>query len=166
MKKIMKTLHAVEQWRKIEGIWQMVGDKEVNENVFTLEGLEYVMDVMFNDSPDGNYLWYTALFKNDIDPQDTDTGAFPGWLECGEYDETVRPYYEKEFSFTGTLSNPSDPAVFTINDTVTIYGSAFVDRPSKTGTANMLIASSKWDTPRDAIAGDIVRVVIEIAGSN
>lgn len=170
MKKILETKHTVDQWRLVDGLWQMVGKPETNDNIFTLEGMYYVMDAMFSNTAYSiyndlwNFHWYVAIFKSDYTPQETDTGAHPGWLECGEYDETTRPYYNKDFAAGITMSNYDEPGIFTINDTVTIYGSALVDSIGKNGVAERLIASAKWTTARPAISGDILRVTIDITG--
>lgn len=111
--------------------------------------------------------WYIGLINNSPSPSYAagDTLASPSWTETTAYSGN-----RKAVTFgTATTANPSvisnsaSPAVFTMNNTVTVAG-AFLCNVD-TGTSGILFSASTFQAPgaRSVVNGDILNVTYQFS---
>lgn len=132
---------------------------EVQHNIVTNEGLNHILNTVFNGGTQVT-TWYVGLFKNNYTPVATDVAdtfheaGYAG--EATEYDETVRQTYVEATSTAQSITNSASKATFTINGSITVYG-AFLSNVSakSTGAASdTLMAATLFTASRAVISGD------------
>jgi hypothetical protein len=100
--------------------------QEKTRNLVTNEGLDAILDIMFHADTQIT-TFYVVLAEDDVTPLATHDYATPGFTEvAAAIDEATRPEYEEGASSSQSITNNSNKATFTFNDTKVIYGAALV----------------------------------------
>lgn len=95
--------------------------RDVSHNICTDEGLNRLLDIMFHGTTQIG-TWYIGLFESDTTPAGGTTYATPVFTESTAYDEATRPAFNEAAASSKVTTNSANKAVFTMNDTKTIYG--------------------------------------------
>ena len=138
-----------------------------SHNLITTEGVQRIMDVMFNGTTQ-IATWYVAIFNTNTTILASHTYDVPGYTEDTDYDEATRPaYVEAACTAGGVTTNAASPAVFTIaTGGQTIYGASLVSVSTKgdhTGGANnVLFSACKFGTARAVLADDVLNVTYQL----
>jgi hypothetical protein len=143
-------------------------DHEVSFNKVVNEGLDFMLNVMFNGTA-AKATWYCAIFEDDYTPLAANIYATPGYAECTAYGEATRPEYVEAASTARSTSNTASKAVFTMNNTKTVYGGSLVSSNVKGDTAAggaVLFCSSKLAASKSVVSGDIINLTITITVSS
>jgi hypothetical protein len=144
---------------------------EVNKNLCTDQGLNALLNIMFNEATQIT-TWYVALFNTNTTILATHTYAVPGYTESTAYDEATRPAFVEVTSTNKSLSNAASKASFTMDATTTIYGAALVgggsaaDTPGDTAGGGTLYCASKFDDAKAVEDDDVLRVTITLTAAD
>jgi hypothetical protein len=139
------------------------------ENLVTKEGKDALNDIMFGGSAPQITDWFLLLFSSDTTPADTMTYAVPVFTETILYNESTRPAFVCGASADQSITNLSSRAVFTMNDTVTIYGCGMVgggtDAEVKGNVAGggTLYCASKFAVAKPVIATNVLYIGMTIS---
>ena len=146
-------------------------DSVSTPNVTTLEGKQYVLDLLGVVASNSGLQWFCAPWSGDVTPDYTWTAA--GFnataTEFATYDEATR----QQIAFTdatdsgGGRADMTNPvrAQLTITTGVTnqsIYGMAILSSSTKLGTAGKLLAAVRYGTPKLYNAGEVRYVGYQI----
>jgi len=151
---------------KLKGIFELevrdqIGNlisKARGENIVTDEGLNALLNILLHGATQIT-TWYYVIFENDFTADGDETYAVPGYTECTAYDEGTRPEYNEAESVAKSTTNSANKAVFTMNDTKTLYGAALVSFATKGDTAEsgaILLCAGKFDAAQPVISGNVV----------
>lgn len=160
-----------DQYRK--GVLISGGYKET-PNIFTTEGLSYLLRVMFfTTAKAASLIWYVNIFKNNVTPAVGNTAAVHlgaggtyGACQDADYDSpaTNSPSYTTATTAIATITNAvAGKASFTIDASITIYGALLTDIQAKTGSSGVLMCAKKFSASRAVIDGDILYVTYAIS---
>ena len=141
-----------------------VVESSLEKNLIPAEGLAHILSVVCKG---GSQVptWYVSIFEGNYTPVTTNTAAnFPGLsTECVAYAEVVRQTWDEGAIAAGTVDNAASKAEFTINATKTLYGCALSSVSSKGSTAGTLLSAVRFSTPKQAEAGDIIRITAPVS---
>jgi len=162
---LAESIHTVECFECKGGkkLWE-----QKNHNVCTTEGINSLLNIMFHGATQIG-TWYVAIFSTNYTPLIANTYAVPGYTESTVYDEATRPAFVEAAATALVVTNTANKAVFTMNDTATIYGSALVSDSTKGDVAAsgaVLYCSSQFDYSQGVVAGNVLNVTIEITGAD
>jgi hypothetical protein len=148
---------------------------EPTHNTFTTEGMNYLLEIIFGTtSKAAAAIFYVGIFKNNVTPGLTDTaaaklGAAGSYGECqdADYDSpaTNKPAYTIAAAGSGSCTNASAAASFTMNASITVYGAFLSTATAKTATTGYLMAAKKFGTSRAVIADDILAVTYVVTAT-
>lgn len=131
--------------------------RDVSPNIIPTEGLNHLLDVLVHGAAQIDP-WYVALFKGNVTPGATLTGATFASVctEATEYDETTRQAYVEGAAAAGVSHNGDSRAVFTMNGAITVYGGALLSAQAKgdATAGSICLAASKFSASRAVVAGD------------
>ena len=137
-------------------------------NIVVDEGLDHLLETtLFNQAQ--NSAWYIGIFSDNYTPLATDT-ALNIAANAGEsvlYDEATRPAWANAGVSAQEITNSASKAVFTINDTVTMFGAFLISDSGKSGTVGALFAASKFTASRSLVDTDqlLVTYTVQAASS-
>ena len=142
-------------------------DRWYQPNIMMQEGLGYALGVALISTTQIT-AWYLLLKDNTNDPLDgTETYAAKSFTEIDDYDETIREAWTGG-SITGTttksVSNSGAPAEFTIDATVTVYGSGLVGggsgAPTKLDSAGggTMLCAANFTVEKALVDNDTLQV--------
>ena len=155
---------TIEQFRN----GQFIGISK-GHNIVTNEGLDRILNVMFNGGTQ-TATWYVAIFESNTTPLAAHNYDVPGYTESTAYTFATRPEYVEATSSAQSITNSANKAVFTMNDTKTIYGGSIVSLNTKgdhTGGANNVLYSSViLGTARSVISGDILNATYTLGAAD
>jgi hypothetical protein len=138
-------------------------------NIITDEGLNRILDVMLHGTTQTSP-WYCELFESNTTPDGSETYDVPVYTPCTAYDEATRPEYNEAASSSESVTNSANKAVFTMNDTKTLYGAALVSVNTKgdhTGGANnVLFCAGKFGTAQPVISGNVVNLTYAVSAAD
>jgi hypothetical protein len=146
-------------------------DKRLLPNLFTAEGLTYVLGASFQLQAQITAL-YLAPFSGDVTPDGTLTGAnFTGrQTEFTSYNEATRqPWVVPAAAITSPeIDNSASLATFTNNlANATVWGFALLSNQVKSATTGKCIACFIDDTPRDNLrVGDKINLQYSITATD
>jgi hypothetical protein len=136
-----------------------------SDNLVVNEGLKHMNDTYFAG---GTYTaaWYLGLYGAAAgnNPAASDTMAsHAGWVEVTDYSEATRlvcTFAAASNADPSVITNAASPAVFSINNGVTVGGAFLVSNNTKGGTTGVLFSAADFGAPGDrvVIAGDTVSV--------
>jgi hypothetical protein len=117
--------------------------------------------------------WYIELFSTDTTILATHTYAVPGYTPVNaKVDEATRVAFVEGASAAGVIANTANKALYTFNDTETIYGAALVgggtDPTVKANTAGggTLFAAAKFTASKAVVNDDILATTVTITLAN
>jgi hypothetical protein len=135
--------------------------RDISPNIIPTEGLNHILDAIVGGASQVDP-WYVALFKGNVTPGATLTGAsFAGTCtEATEYDETTRVAYVDAAAADGIMSNSASRAEFTMNAGITVYGGALLSASAKSDATagTKCLAASKFSASRAVVDDDELAV--------
>lgn len=142
---------------------------EWDGNIVVDQFLEHLLDVSLSGGTPITS-WYVGLFKGNYTPLATDTGAniAANSTELTEYDEANRVSWVEAGVASKAITNAASKATFTINATVTAYGSFLASNNTKgdsTGSS-VLVAAAKFASSRALVDDDQLLVTYEIGAAD
>lgn len=153
-----------EGWRDGKLIW-----KDKTHNIVTNEGLDRILDVMFNAATQTT-TWYVGIVETDTAEAAGMTYDVPVFTESTAYDEATRPEYEEAASSSQSITNSANKATFTISGTKTMYGAALFSINTKgdhaPGANNVLYCYAKFGTSRAVIDNDVINATYTVGASD
>ena len=159
--KMAATVYAFWEWE----LWRsdVLLDQWAYCNKIVTQGLNAWLDIMFHGATQVG-TWYILIFEDDYTPTSSDTYQSPGFTECTAYDEATRPAFNEGAASNGTINNYSNPAVFSINATKTIYGAALVSDSTKgdSGAGPYMFSASNYGEGKPVENGDTLKVKLAI----
>lgn len=132
----------------------VIRDETVELNMVVAQGRQHVLDTVF-DSGTQVTEWYVGIFEGNYTVLDTVTAATVAGAatECTAYDESTRPVYDTASPIEDdTATNADARATFTFNATKTVYGAFIISDDAKGGTDGVLLAISRFTTPKSMAA--------------
>lgn len=141
-------------------------------NMITTEGLNHLLDIMFNDHAqivDGS--WTIAPVETDTVPALTMTYEVPVFTEWDGYTEAARQHFHPASASGGVITNTATKATFTASEGKTLYGAALFGGADantwKDVTAgNVLFCYSKFTSERIIESGDTFKVTLTVTIAN
>lgn len=165
---IVHTVWTVDHYRKNGELIS----RTVDHNVVTNEGLDAILDIMFNGATQIG-TWYIALFNTDTTPTGATTYAVPVYTESNaKYDGVNRPEYEEAAAASQVTTNTANKARFTFNDAETIYGGALVgggtdgDTKGDTAGGGTLFAAAQFAAEKVMADEEYLDVTVEITAAD
>ena len=111
--------------------------------------------------------WFMGIFQGNYAPSLTDTAA--NWAanatECSSYTSATRPAWQQGGAASQSITNSANPAVFTFNADVTVYGAALVSSSTIAGTSGTLFSEAAFGTPKTVVAADQLLVTYTVGAS-
>ena len=156
---------------KIKGYWEVrcfgldgiLKWVERVHNLVTDEGLNHMLNTEFTGSTQISP-WRLVLFEDDHTPLAGDTYAVPGFTEFEAYDEAVRPEFNETSSTAESISNADNQAVFSVNDTKTLFGAGLLgggsapDTKGNVAGGGTLFSSVKFGSSQGVLSGEVLNV--------
>jgi len=156
-----------ECYRRGKKIWE-----ERIHNIWTDQGLNKVLNVMFNNATQIT-TWYCVLFENNFTPDGDETYAVPGYTETNAaIDEATRPEYVEAASTAKSITNSANKAVFTFNASKTIYGAALVgggtaaNTKGDTAGGGTLVVAGKFAASRAVVDDDVINLTYTVSAAD
>jgi hypothetical protein len=159
-------LHIVHR-RPVKGWdkWRIL-DEEDCHNLIVNQGLNHLLGVeLAGVTQIAN--WFMGIFQGNYAPSLTDTAA--NWAanatECSSYTSATRPAWQQGGAASQSITNSANPAVFTFNADVTVYGAALVSSSTIAGTSGTLFSEAAFGTPKTVVAADQLLVTYTVGAS-
>lgn len=170
--------HSLESNLQIHGHWftehfrggQLLSADDQGGNIFTTEGMNFILDEVFNAGGACTGDLYVGLFDQNVTPAAGDTAAAKlgaagtyGELQATtEMDEAARQAYVVVAASSANVTNTASKAVFTIAATRDIYGGFIVTDSDPTSTAGTLINAKKFTSSRSVVDNDVLNILISL----
>lgn len=146
--------------------------KDVSHNTCTAEGLNRLLDVMFHGTTQ-IATWYIGLFESNTTPADGTTYATPVFTESTAYDEANRVAFNEAAASSKVTTNSANKAVFTMNDTKTIYG-AFLcgggtgaDTKGDTAGGGVIFNAAQFSSgSKSVVNDDVLNVTVTLTAAD
>ena len=140
-------------------------------NIITNEGLDHILNVILHGTS-AIATWYCVMSETNTAPAAGLTYAVPSFTELQAYDEATRPAYVEAAASGQSITNSANKAVFTINDTKTLYGAALVgggtDGNTKGDTAGggTLLCYALFSSSRAVVNDDVVNLTYTLGAAD
>ncbi len=133
----------------------IVIDEWEDKNLVVNEGLNALLDIMFNASTQIT-AWYVGVFEGNYTPIATVTAATiaSASTECTAYASATRPQYVSAGASAQSITNSASRASFVFNATKTIYGAFIVSSATKAGTSGTLFSAARFSASKAVVSGD------------
>jgi hypothetical protein len=143
--------------------WETLSEEEV-DNIVVNQGLNHILGVELQGVTQ-KPAWYLGLFQGNYTPVATDTAAtiYGNATECSSYTSATRPLWQPAAASGQSISNVANPAVFTFNASVTVYG-AFLTSLATIGGgggSDILFAAAQFATSKAVSATDQLLVTYQ-----
>lgn len=134
----------------------------IDANLVVNEGLDYLLNAAFGGGAAVTQ-FFLAPFSGNVTPVATWTGAnfAANATEFTAYANATRPQWVEANATAQTISNAASQAefVFSAGGPYNLYGMALLSSNVKGGTAGILVAATRFATPRlGQLAGDRLAV--------
>lgn len=131
--------------------------EETVHNVFTTEGMNYMLDAALGSRSKLNN-FYLGLFEGNYTPLITDLAAtFPGSAtETTAYTQANRVAFAPIAVTNGVISNVGQEAQFTFSADKTVYGAFLTSSQAKGSVIGVLLSAAKFSSPQAAHAGNVL----------
>ena len=141
-------------------------DSWEEKNIVVNEGLNNLLDAYLHGTTQTT-TWYVGIFEGNYTPLATDTGAniVANATECTAYDEAVRQTWVEAAASSQSITNSANKATFTINATKTVYGAFLISTSTKSDTAGILFAATKFSASRSVVATDQLLVTYTVTAA-
>ncbi len=134
------------------------GDERLDYNLFTTEGLNYLLDAGVHDGVKVS-TFYVAPFSGNVTVLSTWTAAnfTANSTEFTNYDEATRVEYVETAPASGSVNNTSNKADFTISaGGGTMWGAGLLSNSTKSGTTGTLLSAAKFTAARTLLETDVI----------
>lgn len=164
-------LRAKSFWKAetLDSDGKVISLSDFTPNVMTDEGLTFWLEAMFKAAAVG-LPWYIFIFSNNATPTAASTYAAKGVTEYGGYTEATRPAFTTGDVAANQLSNSASPALFTITESVTIYGAGLVigssAKVNSVDTGTKLLAAAKFGAAQVLSNGMTLRVTATVTAQD
>jgi len=139
-------------------------------NIVTDEGLNRILDVFFHQTT-VTATWYCGLVESNTAADHAMTYDVPVFTESTSYDEAARVAYNEAAATSSHITtNSANKAVFTINDTKTMYGAFLASVSTKgdhtAGADNVLFCYSLFAQSRAVGDDDVINLTYAITAAD
>lgn len=132
-------------------------------NLVVTAGRNALLDNTFNAVASA-VTWYVGLKGTGTVAAGDTMASHSGWSEVTAYDEGARPAWTKNgAAASGSTSNSSSKASFTISSTVSVYGAFLSSDSAKSGTAGVLFGAGDFSSSKSLEDGDVLNVQADIS---
>lgn len=133
------------------------GDRRVDHNTFTIEGLNYLLNVGMKGGTAAT-TFYLAPFTGNVTPTSALTAATftATQTEATAYTSATRVEYVEGSISSGSISNSASRAEITANATVAIWGAGLLSISTKSATTGTLMAAAKFAAVRNLGDTDVL----------
>lgn len=130
-------------------------DEWVEKNLVVNEGLNRLLNVMFNSAAQ-TATWYLGLFEGNYTPVAGVTAATiaAASTETTAYTSTTRVEFAEATSTAQSTTNSASRASFVFNAAKTIYGAFLISDNTKGGTTGYLFSAARFSAPKAVESGD------------
>lgn len=137
------------------------------DNITTDEGLNNVLDVVFNGAAQST-TWYIGLKGTNQTPGASWNAAGIGtqFTEFTSYDETPRQTWVDAGVSAKQMTNSASPAIFTISGSGTVYGAFVINIATKSAITGKLHCISDFAIPRPVVDNDVMQVVYTLTNQD
>jgi hypothetical protein len=155
----LRAIWHTQHLRKGRIIWE-----ERDTNLIVDQGLAYMIGAALDSGTPKISNFFVGIYKANRAPLSTDTGtSYPGDAnEATEYSEAARPAYNGVLTGS-TIDNIAARAEFTFTASITVYGGFMISLSPKGIGGGTLINAKAFSAPRNPVATDVLRVMIQIA---
>lgn len=137
--------------------------EEVEHNLFTNEGLDYILDVVFSDATQhGTH--YIGLKGSGAAAAGDTLASHAGWSEVTDYSEGARQAWTEGGVSSQAITNDGNEASFSINGDATVAG-AFLTNASS-GTSGILYCVVDFTSARTVANGDTLTVQYDLSAAD
>lgn len=135
-------------------IWDTLDVEEI-DNLVVNQGLNHILGVEFNGQTQITN-WFLGLFQGNYSPVASDTAAtLPGnATECSSFTSPTRPAWQEAAPSGQSITNSANPAIFTFNAPVTVYGAFLTSSSTIGGTSGTLFAAAQFASPKAVANAD------------
>ena len=136
--------------------WETLSEEDI-ANLVVNQGLNHILGVEF-DGQTAKPNWYLGIFQGNYSPVASDTAAtiYGNATECSSYTSATRPPWTPAAPSGQSITNAANPAIFTFNANVTIYG-AFLTSLATIGGgggSDILFAAAAFANSKAVSSGD------------
>lgn len=133
--------------------------RETIRNVFTTEGMNYVLDAALGSRAKLN-AFFLGLFEANYTPTTADTAAaFPAAAtETTAYTPSTRVAFTPNAVSAATISNVGLEGQFTFTADKTIYGAFVASAQAKGATTGVLISAARFGSAQVAKTGNVLQL--------
>ena len=135
-------------------------------NDITNEGLDQILDIMFNAETQ-IASWYIGMINNSGYSAVANTDVMTshaGWTEFVNYDEANRVEWAPADPSAQAITN-SSAAVFTFNATGTLTGIFIASNSTKSGTTGKLWATALFALPVAVVDNDVLNITYTVVAA-
>lgn len=137
------------------------------DNLVVNQGLNYDLSVALGGGGQITQ-WYLGIFQGNYNPVASDTAA--NWAtnatECSSYTSPTRPAFTPGAAAGQSITNSLNPATFTFNNGVTVYGTALVSSNTIAGTGGTLFSEALFGAAKAVVSGDQLLVTYTLSASS
>lgn len=149
---------------------QLIYSADEGRNIFTTQGMNFILDEVFNAGGACTADMYIGLFNANVTPAASDTaavhlsctdGTYSELTPTTEMDEAARQAYVCAAASAANVTNTANKAVFTIATTQTIYGGFVCTGSVSTSDSGTLICAKAF-TSRAVIDNDVLNILVSL----
>lgn len=142
---------------------EQLDDWVLQPNLVVNEGIDTCLDVHLSGATQIT-AWKVAVWKTNTTVLATHTYASPGYTECttGNLDEATRQAWTDAGVSSHALTNAAAPAVYTGDDSHTIYGAAIVGGGSAASTLADAAGGGKMHASANFGSGKVMDVDVQL----
>lgn len=132
-------------------------DRCVDHNTFTIEGLNYLLNVGLKGATQAS-AFYLAPFSGNVTPATSLTAATftATQTEITDYTSSTRVEYVEGTVASGSVSNSASRAEVTANASITVWGAGLLSISTKSSTSGTLLAAAKFASSRAMVDTDVL----------
>lgn len=127
-------------------------DKWACDNLVVNEGLNALLNIMFNSSSQITS-WFLGIFQGNYTPVSTDTASViaTNSTECSSYTSATRPAWTQAAASAQSITNAANRATFTFNASQTIYGAFLISNSTIGGTTGTLFSAAQFSASKNVV---------------
>lgn len=158
---------------KCKGIYHLVHkrkgiviDEWDDHNLVVNQGLNYQLGVALQGVAQIS-AWYLGIFQGNYTPVLTDTAATVSVnsTECSSYTQGARQLWQPAAAASQSITNSANPATFTFNAAVTVYGAFMVSSNAIGGTSGTLWGEAAFSSAKAVSSGDQLLITYTFTAS-
>jgi hypothetical protein len=141
----------------------------IDRNTVTDEGINDMLNVLFHSGTQKT-AWKVLIYSTNTTPSGSTTYATPVFTEVTtKYTEASRPAATFAAASGKSITNSANPARFTFNDSVTVYGGALVGGGTAAGTkgdtagGGVMACAAKYASEKVMSNGEYLDVTVTVS---